>query len=81
MTRYEFALFLHLVGALAFGAGAFMSLVSLWALRRAQRVEQARLVLSMFSFAGPVLGHRHVGEHPRWILYDERCVGLGYGLD
>ncbi len=56
MSLYTIALFLHVAGALGFGAGAFMSLFGLWALRRAQRVEQVRSILGQFSLAGPILG-------------------------
>jgi MFS family permease len=56
MSLHNIALFLHVVGALAFGAGAFLSLSTFWALRRAQRVEQVRSILGLFSFAGPILG-------------------------
>lgn len=56
MSLYTIALFLHVAGALAFGAGAFMSLLSFWAMRRAQRIEEVRPILGLSSLSGPVLG-------------------------
>ncbi len=56
MSLYTIALFLHVSGALAFGASTFMSLFSLWAIRRAQRIEQVRSVIGLLSLSGPILG-------------------------
>lgn len=56
MSLQTFALFLHVSGALAFGAGTFMSLFSVWAMRRAQRIEQVRSVIGLLSLSGPILG-------------------------
>lgn len=56
MDLYTIILFLHIAGALAFGAGSFMSLFALWSLRRSERVEEVRPVLRLLSLSGPVLG-------------------------
>src|SRR5262245_61376967 len=56
MSLYTVAVFLHVAGAIAFGAGTLMSLFTIIALGRAQRVEQVRSILSVLSLAGPALG-------------------------
>lgn len=56
MSLHKITLFLHVTGALGFGAGIFLSLLSLWVLRRAQRVEQVRSTLELLSLSGPVIG-------------------------
>ena len=56
MSLHTISLFLHVSGALAFGAGTFMALFSLLAMRRAQRVEQVRSVIGLLSLSGPILG-------------------------
>src|SRR5687768_3489938 len=47
-------LFLHIVGAVGFATGVFISLYGLLALRRATRVEQARTIFGLMGLAGPI---------------------------
>lgn len=56
MNLYTIVLYLHVVGALSFGAGALISLVGLQSLHRAQRVAQVRSILGLMSLSGPIIG-------------------------
>jgi hypothetical protein len=56
LTDYTIALFVHVSAAIGFFVGTSLWLFSLAALRRAQRVEQARTLLALISRAGPVSG-------------------------
>ncbi len=49
-------LFVHVLGAMGYAAGTLLSLFGVVALRRAQRVEQARLILGLMEVAGPLTG-------------------------
>ncbi len=55
-TDYTIALFVHVSAAIGFFIGTSLWLFSLAALRRAQRVEQARTLLALISRSGPVSG-------------------------
>jgi len=56
LTSYNIALFLHVSGAMGFFVSTSLWLLGLAALRRAQRVEQARTMLTLIGRAGPVSG-------------------------
>ncbi len=56
ISGYTIALFLHVVSALGFFLGAGLWLFGLATLRRAQRVEQVRSILTLVARSGPVSG-------------------------
>ena len=56
ISDYTIALFLHVVSAIGFFLGAGLLLFGLATLRRAQRVEQVRSILTLVARSGPVSG-------------------------
>ncbi len=56
LSDYTIALFLHVMSAIGFFLGAGIWLFGLAMLRRAQRVEQVRSILTLVARTGPVFG-------------------------
>ncbi len=56
MELYTVLLFVHVVGVLGYAAGTILSVLGLPALKRAQRVEQARSILALLERVGPLSG-------------------------
>jgi hypothetical protein len=56
MNLSVFLLLVHIFGAIGYSAGTLMSLFGLLALRRVERVEQARSILKLMDLPGPVSG-------------------------
>ena len=56
MDLSVFLLLVHVLGAIGYSAGTLMSLFGLLALRRVERVEQARSILRLMALPGPVSG-------------------------
>jgi hypothetical protein len=56
MSIYVIALFLHVSGTLGYFISAGARLMNVAALRRAQRVEQVRLITTLGGWLGPVFG-------------------------
>jgi len=56
MSLYSVVLFAHVLGAIAYILGAGTRLLVLASLRRAQRVEQVRLVATLDNWLGPIFG-------------------------
>jgi uncharacterized membrane protein len=48
--------FVHVIGAIALSAGTFISLLGMVALRRAQRVDEARSILRLLALSEPISG-------------------------
>jgi uncharacterized membrane protein len=56
MNWYPLMVFVHVVSAIILSAGTLLSLFSQIALRRAERVEQARSILGLLAISEPVVG-------------------------
>lgn len=56
MTLYSIILFLHVCGAIGYFIGMGIWLFGLWALRRAQYVEQVRTLTRLIGLTGPLFG-------------------------
>jgi uncharacterized membrane protein len=56
MNWYSLLVFIHVVSAIILSAGTLLSLFGQIALRRAERVEQARSILGLLAISEPVVG-------------------------
>lgn len=56
MSLYPIALFLHVSGAIGYFVGMGIWLLGLSVMRRAQRVEQVRILVHLIGLTGPLFG-------------------------
>ncbi len=56
MNLYQFFLYLHILGAMGYAAGAILSLLGLFALRRTQQVGQASSGIDLVERSGQISG-------------------------
>jgi hypothetical protein len=56
MSLYSVLLYVHVLGAMGYVSGTIFSLLGLFALRNARRVEQARSILGLVERSGQVSG-------------------------
>lgn len=56
MSLYAILLYVHVIGAIGYSAGALISLLGLSSLRRARSVEEARSLLGLLELTGMISG-------------------------
>lgn len=56
MSLHTILVFVHVISAIALSSGALLSVLSMIALRRASRIEQARSILELLALSEPVIG-------------------------
>lgn len=56
MSLHSLLVFVHVISAMALATGTLLSLFSLLALRRAERIDQVRSILSLVALSEPVSG-------------------------
>jgi len=56
MSLHSLLVFVHVISAMALATGTLLSLFSLFALRRAKRIDQVRSILGLVALSEPVSG-------------------------